>query len=239
MTESRFEETPASPYGAEPHPTPPPEEARAHEPVFNAPWQAVAVTLLILGGYGLQTFGQKAAIEQALGFVPSDLAQGRWQTLFTANFVHGAWAHALGNAAFALVFATPLARFFGPRVEGGLKFFVFYVACGVLGYLAFGLLDPTYHRHVIGASVAISGLVGGTARLMGGDGRVGPLFSRPVLTLGVLWTGSNLATAWFGGTEYIPGFGNAAVAWPAHIAGFFVGVILIGMFGRVVRPEEG
>src|SRR5215471_9528114 len=120
MTESRFEETPAQPWGSEPGAPPPqPEEAPAHEPVFNAPWQAVAVTVLIVGGYALQTLFPPDAIIGAFAFAPVNLTHGRWETLITANFLHGGWAHAMMNGAFALAFSTPLARFFGPKLEGG------------------------------------------------------------------------------------------------------------------------
>src|SRR5512140_1043086 len=115
MTESRFEETPAQPWGSEPGgPPPQPHEAPAHEPVFNAPWQAVAVVVLIVGGYALQTRFPVDAIENAYAFAPVNLLiPGRWPTVVTAMFLHGGWAHAMMNGAFALAFSAPVARLFG------------------------------------------------------------------------------------------------------------------------------
>src|SRR3954452_9897073 len=164
MTESRFEETPPQP-GRQPWsegPPPAPDGAPLREPVFNAPWQAVAVVVLIVGGYALQTLFPPDAIINAYAFAPTNLAPGRWETLITANFLHGGWAHAMMNGAFALAFATPLARLFGPKIEGALLFFSFYVLTGVVGCLIFGLIHFGSHIPVVGASVAVSGLMGGS-----------------------------------------------------------------------------
>src|SRR5690348_721332 len=86
MSESRFEETPAKPWDSRPEPQPggPQEPEPAHEPVFNAPWQAVAVTVLILVGYFVQTRFPADAILGAYAFAPVNLAPGRWETVITA-----------------------------------------------------------------------------------------------------------------------------------------------------------
>jgi membrane associated rhomboid family serine protease len=89
---------------------------------------------------------------------------------------------------------------------------------------------------VVGASGAVSGLMGAAARLIAGQGRVGPLFSRTVLGMGGGWVAINLLIAVFGG-QILPGSGSAGVAWEAHIAGFVAGALLIGLFGRLA-PEE-
>ena len=75
---------------------------------------------------------------------------------------------------------------------------------------------------VVGASGAVSGLMGAAARLIGGGGRPGPIFSRPVLGMGGGWLAINLLIAVFGGS-FLPGAGSAGVAWEAHIAGFVAG----------------
>jgi membrane associated rhomboid family serine protease len=235
MTESRFEETPPRP---EPQPwsdgpAPLPDDKPAREPVFNAPWQAVAVVVLIMGGYGLQTLLPQDAVIGAYAFSPDNLTPGRWETLITSIFLHGSWSHAMMNGGLALAFSAPLARLFGPKIEGGLLFFAFYVLTGVLANLGFAAVHPGAHAAVIGASGAVSGLVGAVARLMGGrDGRPGPYFSPPVLALGGFWIVLNLLIAVFG-ASLLPGAGGAGVAWEAHIAGFIVGLVLVGPFSRL------
>ncbi|MDB5439126.1 MAG: rhomboid family protein [Caulobacteraceae bacterium] len=238
MTESRFEDTPPQP-APQPRPDEPhtaPDGHPGREPVFNAPWQAVAVTVLIVGGYGIQTLFPVDAILSAYAFAPANLVPGRWETLITSIFLHGSWAHAMMNGAFALAFSTPLARLFGPKVEGALLFFGFYVLAGVLANLGYAAAHPGGHGLVVGASGAVSGLMGASARLIGGQGRVGPMFSKPVLGMGGGWVVINLIIAVVGGS-FLPGSGSAGVAWEAHIAGFIVGVLLIGPFARLAPPE--
>jgi membrane associated rhomboid family serine protease len=230
MSESRFEETPVRPWGQEPEREG--DRRPVREPMFNAPWQAVAVTLLILGGYALQTRFPADAVLGAYAFAPANLVPGRWETLITAMFLHGSWAHAMMNAAFALAFSTPLARFFGPRIEGALLFFGFYVLAGVLSHLGYAAVHPHSHALIVGASGAVSGLMGASARLIGGQGRVGPMFSRAVLGMGGAWVAINLLIALVGGS-FLPGSGGAGVAWEAHLAGFAAGVLLIGPLGRL------
>jgi membrane associated rhomboid family serine protease len=233
MTESRFEETPPQPPQWPPGPEPQPvEEQRGREPVFNAPWQAVAVVVLIVGGYAVQTLFPVDAILAAYAFAPANLTPGRWETVITSIFLHGGWAHAMMNGAFALAFSAPLARLFGPKIEGALLFFAFYVLAGVLANLGYAAAHPGGHALVVGASGAVSGLMGASARLIGGEGRVGAMFSKPVLAMGGAWVAINLIIAVVGGW-FLPGAGNAGVAWEAHIAGFVVGVLLIGPFARL------
>jgi membrane associated rhomboid family serine protease len=232
MTESRFEETPPQPPQWSPGPEPQPVEERQREPVFNAPWQAVAVVVLIVGGYAVQTLFPVDAVLAAYAFAPANLTPGRWETVITSIFLHGGWAHAMMNGAFALAFSAPLARLFGPKIEGALLFFAFYVLAGVLANLAFAAVHPGSQMPLVGASGAVSGLMGAAARLIGGEGRPGRIFSKPVLAMGGAWLAINLIIALVGGW-FLPGAGNAGVAWEAHIAGFVVGVLLIGPFARL------
>ncbi len=240
MTESRFEETPPQPTPWTGGPEPQPDDARpAHEPAFNAPWQAVAVVVLIVGGYALQTRFPVDAIENAYAFAPANLTiAGRWPTVITSIFLHGGWAHAMMNGAFALAFAAPIARLFGPKLEGALLFFGFYLLTGVLANLGYAALHPGGLVPVVGASGAVSGLMGGAARIIGGEGgRPGPMFSRPVLALGAGWIAINVILAVVGGS-FVPGGGNAGVAWEAHLVGFAVGALLIGLFARLAPPPQ-
>jgi membrane associated rhomboid family serine protease len=199
--------------------------------MFNAPWPALALAASILGGYALQGFVSPALVE-AYAFAPSDLQNGRFETLFTSIVLHGSWIHAFMNAGFALAFASPVARFFGGRPAEAAGFFIFYLACGALAGLGFALAHWQSPGGLVGASGAVSGLMGAAARLMGGQGRPGPLLSRPVLALGGGWLGVNLLLATLG---VFPGAGDAQVAWEAHIAGFVAGVLLFGPFARIWR----
>ncbi|WP_293376846.1 rhomboid family intramembrane serine protease [Phenylobacterium sp. SCN 70-31] len=225
-------EAPA-PGGSQP-PTPGDPELRRPppEPIVNAPWPVVTLTVAIVGLYFLQT--QFPFVADLLAFSPHDLLQGRYEGLITSQFLHGGWPHALMNAAFVLAFGAPVARFFGPRPGGVTAFFLLYLVCGVLAALGFAAFHWGQYAPMVGASGAASGLMGAAARLLGGPnangGRVGPLLSQPVTGMGLAWIVINLILAVTGGA-FMPGAGEAGVAWEAHLAGFAAGVLLIGPVG--------
>jgi membrane associated rhomboid family serine protease len=227
-------------------------QERAREPVFQAPWPAVLIAAVIILGYALQTLvSEPEALLSSFALVPAHLAQGAWGELVSHMFLHGSWTHALFNAAGALIFATPVARLIGTSPPRAIAVFLFYLVCGVAAGGLFALADvaavnagglpglqfPT-DTPLVGASGAISGLAGASARLMGGDGRLAPVFSRFAVGMAAAWIVANLI---IGVVGFAPGAGQAQVAWQVHIIGFFVGLLLIGpwaaLFGqRIVEP---
>jgi membrane associated rhomboid family serine protease len=217
-------------------PGPEGDERPAREPMFNAPWPALALVVLIVGGYAVQSRFPVESFVDAFAFSPANLTRGRWVTLFTALFVHGGWAHALMNAAFALAFATPVARFFGERASGAIFFFAFYLMCGALSNLGYAALHWGSAEPLVGASGALSGLMGATARLIAGRGRLGRVFSSPVLTMGAAWVVVNLLIG-IVGSGFVPGTGGASVAWEAHLTGFLAGVLAIGPVAWLARRD--
>ncbi|WP_312162889.1 rhomboid family intramembrane serine protease [Phenylobacterium sp.] len=204
------------------------------QPIFNAPWPAVVATLVIVLGYLAQTFLPQDWLLQTYAFSSAGFAQGRWEILFTSMFLHGNWAHALMNGGAALAFGTPVARYFGASPRGALIFLVFYLLCGAAAGLGYGLANPGSTTLMIGASGAVAGLVGAAARLMGRE-TPGPYFSPSVVSMTIAWIAVNLLLALVG---FAPGLGDAGVAWEAHIFGYLAGLLLIGPFGRFVRPQE-
>lgn len=197
------------------------------EPMFNAPWPAVLLAAVIVGGYALQSALMSAQVVDRFAFSPADLVMGRYETLLTAIFLSGGWAHALMNGAAALAFGTPLARAYGLRIEGAVAFLLFFVVTGVLANLGYGLLRPGGQDALIGASGGGAALMGATARVIGGRGWVGPMVSPPVLAMGTTWLVVNLVVAVLG---FVPGFGGGPVAWEVHLLGFGLGVLLAGPF---------
>lgn len=199
------------------------------EPIFNAPWPALLAAASILVPH-LVLLGVDDATFLSLALVPRDFWNGQWTGAVTMMFVHGGWVHAVLNAAFALAFGAPVARVMGLNGRGGGIFCLFYLVCGALSGVGFALIHPEATAPVIGASGAVSGLMGAAARVMDSPpGEVGPMFGPRVLSLGLGWLVVNLVMAVTGALLTL---GEGAIAWEAHLLGFAAGVLLIGPFGR-------
>ena len=144
-----------------------------------------------------------------------------WLRLFSALFLHADWAHLLGNLVFLLIFGLP-----AERVMGGWRFLALFLLGGAVSNFAAVLAIDAPDRVIIGASGAVSAVIGAYLALFPGArlGVVLPLgiflqFVRvPASLLIGLWALLQVVFAYSG-----PAFG--AVAWPAHIAGFLFGVV--------------
>lgn len=149
------------------------------------------------------------------------LADGSVLRLFSGLFLHADWLHLLGNLVFLLIFGLP-----AERTMGGWRFLLLFLLGGAFSNLAAVLAIGAPDRVVIGASGAVSSLIGAYLALFPGArlGVVLPLglflqFVRvPAFLLIGMWVLLQVGFAYSG-----PAFG--AVAWPAHIAGFVFGVL--------------
>ena len=149
------------------------------------------------------------------------VADGSVLRLFSALFLHADWIHLLGNLVFLLIFGLP-----AERVMGGGRFSSLFLVGGAVANLAAVLAIGAPDRVIIGASGAVSSVIGAYLALFPGArlGVVLPLgvfleFVRvPASLLIGLWVLLQVVFAYSG-----PAFGG--VAWPAHIAGFLFGVV--------------
>lgn len=139
------------------------------------------------------------------------------------------------NAVFALAFGPPVARLF-PGFRGALIFLAYYIACGLAGTLGYGLVHLDSAVPLVGASGAVTGLLGGAVRLLGAGGAVLPLTDRRVIGMSVVILLTNAASGLIGLSAGVMG---AQIAWEAHGFGFVAGLLLIGpaarWFGRSDR----
>ncbi len=145
-------------------------------------------------------------------------------TMVTYQFLHGGWAHLLFNIIYLWVF--------GDNIEdsmGHLRFLVFYLVCGVIAGFAHWASDPAGAIPMIGASGAISGILGAYfilhphVKIWTLLFWVIPLRLPALIVLG-LFLGQNLFFAAFEEP------GSSGVALWAHIGGFFAGAALIVIF---------
>ena len=155
------------------------------------------------------------------------IRDGRALRLATALFLHADLAHLLGNLVFLLIFGLPAERAMGPW-----RFLVLFLLGGALANLATALAINAPDRVIIGASGAVSAVIGAYLALFPRAklGVVLPLglfleFVRaPASLLIGIWVLLQVVFAWIG-----PGYG--AVAWVAHLAGFAFG----GLFALAAR----
>jgi len=155
----------------------------------------------------------------------------------THVFVHADTLHIAVNGGMLLPFGAVVAR----RM-GALWFVALFMLCGLAGALAWFVLYPTSPALLIGASGAISGMIGvatrlGMARRPSPAGRP-PFHSRQqaAMVAGV-WIALNLLLGLFHGQA--PGL-DGAVAWEAHLGGFAAGFLLTYIFegrGLPRRPR--
>jgi membrane associated rhomboid family serine protease len=193
-------------------------------PLFNAPWPALFVCFGILLLYAVQSFsGRQTELFQAFSLIPILAWNGNWDRFFTYMLLHGSWLHAGLNAVMALAFATPVARAFGLKVLGIVSFFTFYVICGFVAGLGYALVKSADFVPMIGASGAVSGLMGAAMRLRE-RGFLLSLSHPSVIVVSIMWIGLNLATQL---VSLMPGVAPGQVAWEAHVFGYICGLFLI------------
>lgn len=157
-------------------------------------------------------------------------------TLLTSMFMHGGWAHLLGNMLFLWIF--------GDNIEdllGHFPYLVFYLTCGLLASLAHVASTYAFDGNPLipslGASGAISGVMG-AYMLMFPHRRVTVILFR-ILTDVPAWVAVGI---WFA-FQLLSGIGAlgggakaGGVAYGAHVGGFLAGVLLIKVFALAAGP---
>jgi membrane associated rhomboid family serine protease len=151
-------------------------------------------------------------------------------TLITHQFLHGDVLHLAFNMAYLWVF--------GDNIEdamGHARFLVFFLLCGAIAALAEIATGPGQTSPLIGASGAISGILGAYLLLHPGARILVPIIFVPLYLpaylLLLLWLGFQ-----FYAVASIPDLGEGGVAWWAHIGGFFAGLVLIVPFRHKAIP---
>ena len=143
-----------------------------------------------------------------------------WLTVFTSMFLHGGFWHLFGNMVYLWVF--------GDNVEdsmGHWRFACFYLLCGAVAGITHAVAGPSSVTPTIGASGAVSGVLGAYFMLYPRRGVWILVYVMPVRfpawsVLGV-WIGGQLIHALSFGS------GGGGVAWYAHIGGFVAGALLV------------
>jgi membrane associated rhomboid family serine protease len=140
------------------------------------------------------------------------------------QFLHGGFGHLAINCLTLLAFGPVVAKRMGP-----LKFLLFFLCCGVVAAAAHLVVFFGEAQLVVGASGAASGVLAASVRIFYGRINLGravpaPLFSSAVIIFTIAITAAN----YIGGVLNVWGTDAQGVAWVAHDAGHFAGLIAIG-----------
>jgi membrane associated rhomboid family serine protease len=219
---------------------------RDDNPVRGIPVVTILMILACMAAYLWQLSLPPQAEQTAitlLGFMPALLfgharIEGEpWVSpagsIFTAMFLHGSFFHLAGNMLYLWIF--------GDNVEdrvGRSRFIAFYLICGAIAALAQALPDTRSTVPMIGASGAVSGVLGAYVVLYP---RANVLVAMPFLLAKVpallmlaLWFTAQLTSS------LLAEAGAGGVAFTAHVGGFVGGAVLIRWFllDRRKRPAS-
>lgn len=235
------------------------------EPVFNVPAVVAALAILLVAIHAGRWLAGDVLDERLLGlfaFNPARFGPGGagipglpwagepWAgplSFFSHALLHGDLMHLVVNTAWLLAVGTPMARRMTPT-----GFLAYFFLCAAGGALFFLLVHSGLDAGLVGASGGISGLMAGVFRLLyaaeGAQGRYNlrehpsraarlsvrsMLTRREPLTAIIGWVVLNVVVAV---AMRLVGDG-AAIAWEAHLGGFFVGLLTLELFDRG-HPRE-
>lgn len=212
------------------------------------------ITILLIAANVLLFFYELALGERleaffmSSAFIPARYAEGGltlgdlgpgFSSALLSMFLHGGWGHLLGNMLFLWIF--------GDNVEdrlGHLRYLIFYLLAGFAATLAHAWADPASAVPAVGASGAISGVLGAY------------LFLHPMARIQTLvFLGFFITTVQIPAIVYLPiwfliqAFSGVmsigadpsqagGVAWFAHIGGFVAGPLLLFLLGGWRKPPE-
>lgn len=233
------------------------QSAPPRQPIFRAP----AVVLWLIGGLaGLHAFrmwlppARNADMVYEYALIPARYSHAfvvsqtglssSWPGTILERAVpfvsymglHNDWTHLIINSLWLLAFGPVVARRLGP-----VLFLLFFLVCGVAGALAYLGLNWGSAIPVVGASGAISGLMGAALRMLPGQAPwavpgatpLAPIFSRQILIFTAVWAAINLLA---GVTGLSLGGATVSIAWQAHLGGYLAGLLLCGVFDSL-RPR--
>jgi len=200
-----------------------------HKPIFSYLFIGVNIFVFLyeisLTANGLNFFFTE------YGVIPIEITNGQdLHTLFTSMFIHNGWLHLVGNMLFLWVFADNIEA-----ITGSFVFVLFYISGGIVADLAHVLIDIDSTNPTVGASGAISAVMG--AYLV--------MFPTSRIKIWAFFFVFRILAIYFLGfwifNQLIDGFNvlnpssgfNSNVAFWAHIGGFLFGLVA-GFFFRLI-----
>lgn len=169
----------------------------------------------------------QAALPPGLEAIPP------WLSLFSSMFLHGGFMHIAGNMLYLWIFGNNIED-----AMGHVRFVIFYLVSGLAAAVAHIATDPSSRIPMVGASGAISGVLGAYL-LLYPHARVLVLVPMGFFTQ-TLWIPAGYVLGFWIVFQFLngmidPGEGGG-VAWFAHIGGFVAGMVLVHPFKRRNLP---
>lgn len=219
---------------------------RQHTPLFNIPPVIIFIVALCALSYIVPEYFFSARFYDIFytyfSFIPDFFSHAFstfWYTLVSYSFLHASIMHVGFNMMWLVIFGSPLAN----RI-GNIKFIIFWFLSAAIAALAHFYICPDSYVPLVGASGAISGMMGAAARYgfrqvdtFGQNGR--SEFAGPILSISQSLTSKNVLVfigTWIAidiftgiASPAIDGEGSS-IAWVAHIGGMVAGFFLIGLF---------
>ena len=223
-------------------------------PVVN--WAFIAINVLVF--VFLQGLGGNDRFTYAFSTVPQEITTGRdvvtpdqtlrdprtgqtvvqpglqvtpiplYLTLLTAVFMHGGIMHLAGNMLYLFIFGDNIEDYLGH-----FRYAVFYLVCGIIASLAHVFTNLGSEIPSLGASGAISGVLGGYLLLF--PKRRVTVFLFRMMTDVPAYVALGLWILMQVGQSYLSG-GRDGVAYAAHIGGFIAGLALVKVFALGRNP---
>ncbi|MBI4920458.1 MAG: rhomboid family intramembrane serine protease [Devosia nanyangense] len=227
------------------------------QPIFLLPLAVTALCGLLLAIQAADSLvlndGGREALLTWFAFIPYRLidptnVEGGWLPLLwtpvTHAFLHAGWEHVLLNSVWLAIFATPVAQRYGAT-----KMFVLFLAGAVMGALAFAATTLPAVQVLVGASGGIAALTGAAVRfvfqppVVAVDPETGErrMLGRKLATLREMLahpTARIFSLLWIVLNGIVPllplvlGGATVQIAWQAHLAGFFTGLLLVPLLER-------
>lgn len=216
---------------------------RDHNPTVLTPVVTVALIAANTAAFFYELSLDPRYLERfiyQMGMVPSSLlyahipGTGGYFTVLTSMFLHGGWLHLIGNMLYLWIF--------GNNIEdsmGHLRFIVFYLLTGIVAAAAHLVFNPSSSVPTIGASGAVSGVLGAYLVLFP-HAQIETLITFGWFIRIVLLPAWALLIVWIG-LQFLHQLleplspGGGGVAYAAHIGGFVAGVVLIPLFRKYRR----
>ena len=183
----------------------------------------------LIPGEILHSVKPGSGIALAPGVVCMVEAAPKYWTILTSMFTHGGWFHLIGNMLFLWVFGNNIED-----ATGHGKFLIFYLLCGVAAAATQTLISPHSLVPMVGASGAISGVLGAYL-LLYPRVRVHTLIVLPIFITTVAIPAWVMLGYWallqlIGGLGSLTQLEQGGVAFFAHVGGFVAGLLLVRLF---------